>query len=240
MNRETKTLLLVDSSAASLFYWGMLLKRLDYTVLPMRNGEAALRAMEGAAPAVVITERALTGMSGEDLVRKMQADPLLRAVPVVLLTAEESGALKDECRRLGCAAWFPKTVEPELLYRTLQALSEATPRRNIRLNTSLKVIVGDGSTMGGTERTEFAAAISEGGLYVRTRYPQPQHAITPVRVFLENGEVRATALVLYSYTRDEGPYKEAGMGMKFTEISDHDRGLIRKFIKEQLIRDIAR
>ena len=240
MSRDARTLLVVDSSAASLFYWGMLLKRLEYMVMPMRNAEAALRAMEGVVPAVVVTERVLSGMSGEDLVRKMREDPRRKEVPVVMLTAAEDQEAKDACKRLGCAAWFPKTVEPDILYRSLQTLSEATPRQNIRLNTSLKVIVGDGSVAGGAERTEYAAAISEGGLYVRTRYPQPQNAVTPLRIVLESGEVRAKAVVLYSYTAHEGPYKEPGMGIKFTEISDRDRAAIRTFIKEQLTKDIAR
>lgn len=240
MGRETRTLLVVDSSAASLFYWGMLLKRLEYTVMPMRTAEAALRAMEGVVPAVVVTERALSGMTGEEMLRKMREDPRLKQVPVVMLTAQEDAEAQDACRKLGCAAWFPKTVEPDVLYRTLQSLSEATPRRNIRLNTSLKVIVGDGTLAGGTERTEYAAAISEGGLYIRTRYPQPQNTVTPVRIVLEGGEVKATAVVLYSYSKNEGPYQEAGMGIKFLEISARDRDLIRTFIKDQLTKDIAK
>lgn len=240
MARERRTLLVVDSSAASLFYWGMLLKRLEYMVMPMRNAEAALRAMEGVVPAVVVTDRVLSGMSGEDLLRKMRKDPRLKEVPVVMLTTPEDQEVKDACKRLGCSAWFPKTVEPDVLYRTLQALSEVTPRQNIRLNTSLKVIVGDGSVAGGAERTEYAAAISEGGLYIRTRYPQPRNALTPVRISLESGEIRAKAVVLYSYTANEGPYQEPGMGIKFVEIEERDRTAIRTFIKEQLTKDIAR
>ena len=240
MTRATRTLLVVDSSAASLFYWGMLLKRLEYTVMPMRNAEAALRAMEGVVPAVVITDRVLSGMSGTELLQAMKDDPRLRDVPVIMLTAQEDREAQDACSRLGCAAWFPKTVEPDVLYRMLQSLSEATPRRNIRLTTSLKVIVGDGSVAGGAERTEYAAAISEGGLYIRTRYPQPRNALTPVRIVLDSGEVRAKAMVLYSYGANEGPYHEPGMGIKFVEIAERDRAAIRTFIKEQLTKDIAR
>jgi hypothetical protein len=157
-----------------------------------------------------------------------------------MLTAQEDSQAQEECRRLGCAAWFPKTVEPDVLYRALQSLSESTPRQHIRLNTSLKVVVGDGSVAGGTERTEYAAAISEGGLYIRTHYPQPQNTVTPVRIFLETGEVRAKAVVLYSYCGNEGPYQQSGMGVKFVDISERDRAAIRKFIKEQLTKDISR
>jgi CheY-like chemotaxis protein len=240
MARETRTLLVVDSSATSLFYWGMLLKRLEYMVMPMRNAEAALRAMEGVVPALVVTDRVLSGMSGTELLQTMKRDPRLKDVPVVMLTAQEDREAQEACRRLGCAAWFSKAVEPDVLYRMLQSLSESTPRRNIRLNTSLKVVVGDGSVTGGAERTEYATAISEGGLYVRTQYPQPRNAQTPVRIHLESGIVRAKAVVLYSYAANEGPYGEPGMGIGFVEIDERDRAAIRAFIKEQLTKDIAR
>jgi CheY-like chemotaxis protein len=234
-----RTLLIVDNSATTLFYWGMLLKRLEYTVVSKRNAADALKAMEASVPAIILLEAALPGTDGVALLKEIKADPRFKDVPVVMLTSVTDPAVKAACERLGCAAWFPKDVEPDDLYQKVQSLVESTPRQHIRLNTSLKVIVGDGTVAGGSERTEYASAISEGGLYVRTQYPQPQNALTPVRLQLDSGVVRAKAVVLYSYAKHEGPYKEPGMGMKFTEISDAGRRLIRQFIKDQLTRDIA-
>lgn len=240
MAREWRTLLLVDASAASLFYWGMLLKRLEYSVMPMRSAEAALRAMESMVPAAVVTEQETGNLNGQDLLRRMKADPRLRDVPVIMLVGREEDTVREACTQLGCAAWFAKTVEPDALYRTLQSLTEATPRSNIRLNTSLAVVVGDGTVTGGAARAEQVLAVSEGGLYVRTQYPQPQHAVTPVRLSLPDGELAAKATVLYTYARNEGPYREAGMGLGFTEIAERDRARIRRFIREQLTKDISR
>jgi len=218
----------------------MLLKRLDYKVVSKRSAEEAMKVLEADPPSIVLTEIALPGMDGMGLLKAIKADRRHKHIPVVMLTASEDAALKAECGRLGCAAWFRKDAEPDDLYQKLQALVEETPRSHIRLNTSVKVVVGDGTAMGGSERTEYASAISEGGLYVRTQYPQPQNALTPVRILLDGGEARAKAVVLYSYTKSEGPYKEPGMGLKFVEISDQDRRLIRNFIKEHLTQGIAR
>ncbi|MBS1128984.1 MAG: response regulator [Nitrospirae bacterium] len=239
MARDVRNLLIVDNRAASLFYWGMLLKRLDYKVVSKRSAEEALKVLEDPRPAVVLTEVALPGMDGIALLKVIKEDPRYRDIPVVMLASTDDAATKDACTRLGCAAWFPKDVEPDDLYQKLQSLIETTPRSHIRLNTSVKVIVGDGTTMGGSARTEFASAISEGGLYVRTQYPQPQNALTPVRILLNDNEVRAKTVVVYSYAKNEGPYKEPGMGVKFVEISDRDRRLIRTFINEQLTKDIT-
>ena len=239
MDRKTRSILLVDSSASLLFYLAMLLKRLEYKVMTARSAEDALRMMEENLPSVVITEITLPNMSGIDFIRKIKDAAQFKAVPVVVLTAENDQSKRDTCVRMGCAACLAKPVEPDVLYRTLQVACESVPREHIRLTTSLKVIVGDGTAMGGASRTEYATAISEGGLFVRTLYPQPRNALTPIRIFLYDGVVNVKAVVLYTYNLGEGPFQEPGMGMKFVQISDTDRALIRKFIKDQLTRDIS-
>jgi len=238
-DREMRTILLVDSSASILFYLAMLLRRLEYRVVTARSCEEALRLMEGMVPAIVLTELSLPQTSGIQFLKQMKESARFKAVPVVILTSENDPGTKETCTRMGCAAYLHKPVEPDVLYRTLQSISESIPRMNIRLKTSLKVIIGDDSMAGGAKRAEVATAISEGGLYVRTLYPQPSNALTPLRIFIGDREIRATAVVLYSYALGEGPFEEPGMGMKFADISGDDRSLIRKFIKEQLTGDLA-
>jgi CheY-like chemotaxis protein len=238
MDREVRTVLIVDESASMLFYLGMLLKRLEYKAETARNAGDALRSMEQKQPSIVLTETKLPDMSGLNLLKRMKDSSLLKTIPVVMLTSEIEQGLRDTCMRMGCAAYLLKPVEPDVLYRTLQSVSEQMPRANIRLTTSLKVIVGDGTAMGGAMRTEYATAISEGGMYVRTFYPQPQNALTPVRIVLPEREIRAKAVVLYSFAEAAGPYREPGMGLKFVEISDADREAIRRFIKNRLTSDL--
>jgi CheY-like chemotaxis protein len=239
MDRKTRSILLVDSSASLLFYLAMLLKRLEYKVMTARSAEDALRMMEDNLPSIVLTEMTLPHMNGIDFIRKIKDTARFMAVPVVVLSSDSDPSKRDACMRLGCAACLAKPAEPDVLYRTLQSACESVPREHIRLSTSLKVIVGDGTVMGGASRTEYATAISEGGLFVRTLYPQPRNALTPIQIFLHNRVVNAKAEVLYIYNLGEGPFEEPGMGMKFVQISDSDRALIRKFIKEQLTKDIV-
>jgi two-component system chemotaxis response regulator CheY len=238
-DREVRTIMLVDSSASILFYIAMLLKRLEYKVVTARSAEDALRMMEDAVPAIVLTEIALPQMSGAELLKKIKGTARFKAVPVVILTGETDPGVKEACMRSGCAAYLAKPTDPEVLYRTLQSVSESMPRTHIRLNASLTVIVGDDSAIGGTKRTEYATAISEGGMYIRTLYPQPRNAVTPLLIHINDRKIRAKAVVLYTYALGEGPFEEPGMGVKFVEISDVDRACIRDFIKERLTRDIA-
>jgi hypothetical protein len=123
-------------------------------------------------------------------------------------------------------------VEPASLYRAVQAATETTPRSNIRLVTSLEAVVGD------ADRSAQATKISEGGLYLRTPVLRPKDAVTPVRIFIKDHEIKATAVVLYSHAPEGGAAGEAGMALKFIEITDEDRKFLRGFIKEQLTSDI--
>ncbi len=238
-DRESRTLLLVTSGASTLLYLSMLLRRLDYKVVTARSAEDALRIMEQSVPFIIITELVLPRMSGMQFLQQLKSKDALKAIPAVVLASDPEPGAQESCKRLGCAAFLKQPVEPDLLYRTLQSVSESMPRANIRLNASLKVIVGDGSLTGGVSRTEYATAISEGGLYIRTRYPQPRNALTPLRIFLPDCELLVKAIVLYSYEPGRGPDGEPGMGMKFVDLPDTDRLLIRAFIKQHLTKDIA-
>ncbi len=231
MGREVRTILVVDGSASSLFSMVMLLRRLEYRVATARSGGEALRALEKSAAAVVITDSVLPDMDGAGLLKALKADARWQNIPAVVLMSRQDQALQDACMRLGCAACLPKAFEPDELYRVVQSLSESAPRQHIRLATSIRVIVGDGTAVGGAERTELATAISEGGLYVKTRYPQPQNTVTPLRLLLGEREIRTKAAVLYSTPE--------GLGMRFTQLAAGDRELLRQFIKEQLTKDIG-
>jgi CheY-like chemotaxis protein len=216
----------------------MVLRRLEYKVVTARTAEEAMRMMETSEPDAVLTDASLPGMSGTELLARIKKTPRLRDTPVIVLGAEDDQQGRDACKRLGCADWFTRNVEPDVLYRALQTALESR-RHFIRLATSHKVIVGDGTATGGPQRTEFATEISEGGLFIRSRYPQPLNTILPVRIDLNGQEIRAKVVVLYSSTGTTGPSGEMGMGVKFVEISDRDRGLIRKFIKDQLTHGLA-
>jgi hypothetical protein len=116
---------------------------------------------------------------------------------------------------------------------------ETTPRGNIRISTSLRTIIGEGKAKDGAERTEYATALSEKGAYVRTLAPEARNALIPIRLFIQDREIRAKAVVLYTNAMERGAFREPGMGLKFIEISEDDRNFLRKFIHEQLISDIV-
>jgi CheY-like chemotaxis protein len=232
MDRPARTVLLVDKSTTLRYYHGMLLTRLDYAVLTAASPEEAMMIMERTVPSCVLSGFRFPMMSGLDLMKKLKGQERTRRVPVIVMTGEKDAAIRKACIELGCAGYLVKPVEPASLYREVQAATETTPRSNIRLGTSLKAVVGD------ADRSAQATMISEGGLYLRTPVLRPKDAVTPVRIFIKDREIKATAVVLYSHAPEGGAAGEAGMALKFIEITDEDRKFLRSFIKEQLTSDI--
>jgi two-component system chemotaxis response regulator CheY len=218
-----------------LYYHGALLKRLEYTVMTAATPEAALKYMEQELPSLVLTGMSFPRMTGMDFIKALKCTDRTKAIPLIVLTAEENAAVRSVCQSLGAAAYLVKPVDPAKLYKTIQAATELTPRENIRIHTSLKVVLDEGTPGGGgAERTERATSISEGGLYLQTFSPKPQHVVTPIRIFIGEREIRAKAEVLYTLALEDGPFKEPGMAIKFVELSDDDKNYLRSFIKEQV------
>jgi CheY-like chemotaxis protein len=177
MDREKRSLLVVDSSATYLFYMTMLLKKLDYTVRTSTSAEDALKQLAGPdpLPALVITDTALPNMNGIDMIRQIRKNPALKSIPVIIHTSETESAAKEACKLMECSDYFRKPADPDSLYRALQTATETLPRQNIRIDLSLDVEVGDKTA--GDVRREIVTTLSEGGLYIQSLSPEPLHTI---------------------------------------------------------------
>jgi two-component system cell cycle response regulator DivK len=231
---DRHSLLVVDSSATSLFYLAMMLKKLEYTVRTATTAELALQAMEDSLPALVMTETSLPGMSGVTLLETMKEDPRLKTIPVIIHTSDDAQSVREKCMAKGCAGYFKKPAEPDALYRAIQSATEATPRSTIRIETSLTVEVGDS----GSVRKEVVTSLSEGGAYVRTLTPAAVNTVVPLKIFFTNRQVSVKAEVHYSSVKIGGQHKQPGMGMQFVSISQEDKVFIREFIKEQIAKGL--
>ncbi len=234
-----KTIMLVDGSATLRYYYGILLKRLGFSVMIAETADEALSIMKDSVPALALVDSAILDAGGADFIRKIKSSSKPQPVPVIVFAERETPSSKEDFLRRGCSGFLIKHTEPGRLYQSIQAVLEPRPREYIRLDIPLKAKLGDGTSQGGVERTEYITTISEGGLYVRTLYPRPANTTTPVVLFIKDRAIRAKASVLYSQTLKVGAFREPGMGMKFTDISQEDRIFMRRFIKEQLTSDLV-
>jgi hypothetical protein len=125
------------------------------------------------------------------------------------------------------------------LYSAIQRATEKTPRQFVRLRTLLPVRVGGHTTLDAANSIEFVSELSENGVFVRTLNPRPVNAVVPVNLIIHSIPVKLTAVVIRSVIMSQGLFKEPGMGLKFVEITQTDRELLRNFIKGQIMKDIT-
>jgi response regulator RpfG family c-di-GMP phosphodiesterase len=238
-DRRKSYALLVDGYVKDLFATGMVLQRLDYEVYIANSGEDALKIISAALPELVITELSLQQMSGLELLVHLKHDTATRDIPVIVHTAVGDPKREEHCRASGCAAFLKKPVELDDLFCAIQAATEATPRRFIRLRTLLPVRVGGQTSSETVDSVEFVSELSENGMFVRTMTPRPVNAVVPVTLIIQSMAVKVKAVVARKSELSPGLFKEPGMGMRFVEISETSRELLRNFIKGQIMKEIT-
>ena len=84
-------------------------------VVALANGgaEGVVKA-RCLAPAVIVMDFSMPGLSGTDTLRQIRADPDISKTPVLMLTAWSSDASRREAENLG-ATWLEKPLTGEAL-----------------------------------------------------------------------------------------------------------------------------
>jgi CheY-like chemotaxis protein/chemotaxis signal transduction protein len=120
--------LLIDDSEAVLAYERSALSG-HYAVAVASDGAEGLEAMRASPPDVVVLDLSMPNMDGDELLEVMWADPTLRAIPVVIVSSEETRG--HACVRAGAAGFLPKPVTGnDLLAAVNRAYDAAADRRS--------------------------------------------------------------------------------------------------------------
>jgi DNA-binding response OmpR family regulator len=104
-------LLLVEDDADIRLVARMTLKRAGFTVTAVDNGLAALEAARTNPPDAILLDWMLPEMDGPEVCRRLKADPALRDVPVIFLTARSQSAEIGRGLALGAAGYIVKPFD---------------------------------------------------------------------------------------------------------------------------------
>lgn len=85
--------------------------------------------------------------------------------------------------------------------------------------------------------SEYSANISPGGLFLRTRAPQPPGTVLDFEFRLGDGFelIRGRGEVVWNRLEDEGPTRPAGMGLRFQELSEGSKDLIYRIVDQHVL-----
>ena len=86
------------------------------------GGDAAFDRACELNPDVIVTDLAMPDGDGWDLIQKLASDPRTKDIPVVMLTACATEAVRSRAEREGLAAFFFKPCAPDVLAAELRRL----------------------------------------------------------------------------------------------------------------------
>ncbi|MDA0312012.1 MAG: response regulator transcription factor [Gemmatimonadetes bacterium] len=86
------------------------------------TGQEALSSIERDIPHLVVLDRMLPGISGDEVLRKLRAEPATSGLPVLLLTARREQEDRIEGLELGADDYLTKPFSPRELTLRVQAI----------------------------------------------------------------------------------------------------------------------
>jgi signal transduction histidine kinase len=129
-----------------------------YDVEAVSDGEAALRAARASRPSLVLSDVMMPKLDGVGLLRALRADPELRTVPVILLSARAGEEARIEGLEAGADDYLIKPFSArELLARVAAHLEMANLRRQ---SESAIRALNDALREADVRKDEFLATLS--------------------------------------------------------------------------------
>lgn len=114
-------LLLVDDSEAVLAFGKAALAG-HYAVSTAMTGREALAKIPQIEPAAILLDLSMPEMDGDEVLARMQQDPQLRRIPVIIVSSEKKRA--EACLNAGAKAYLPKPVRKQDLLPLVERVLE--------------------------------------------------------------------------------------------------------------------
>jgi DNA-binding response OmpR family regulator len=100
----------------------MVLRSHGFEVRVAEDGVQALAALEQNIPALIITDLMMPRIDGQELVRRVRANPHYRSIPIVVLTVLSDQEREFSLLELGADDYCSKTVQPRVLLKRIDRL----------------------------------------------------------------------------------------------------------------------
>src|SRR3954463_9875854 len=118
---ESGSILVVDDDPINRRLLARALDALGHAVLTAANGREALAVIRDDEPDVVLLDIVMPEMDGVAVLEHIKADPALRDVPVIMVSALEDVEGVIRCIELGAEDYLPKPFDPVLLRARVRA-----------------------------------------------------------------------------------------------------------------------
>lgn len=220
--------LMVDDAGLFQMLESSFLRRFGCEILRAADG-AELVARAGVVfPDLILLDAERPGCDAPGCLRALKSDPLLRSIPVLVITSAERLA---DCAAAGADATLVRPVQTGALDLALSSIGRGTCRNGRRRAVRLSARI---AAPGGAWRGRIKD-ISRSGLFVAM--PQPPPLLVSVEVSLrlpaaEGGcPLNARGVVVRQVTPDPESHLIAGVGVRFTDLDAATESILDSFVR---------
>lgn len=118
----TRSVLVVDDEPNIVLSLEFLLKQAGYEVRIARSGEEAVKAVAVQAPELIILDVMLPTLDGFHVCETIRADPKLRAVRILMLTAKSRDVEREKALALGADDYITKPFSTRELVERVKSI----------------------------------------------------------------------------------------------------------------------
>ncbi|MCK0210029.1 response regulator [Starkeya koreensis] len=115
-----KTVLIVEDNELNMKLFNDLLEAHGYSTVGTRNGVEVLGLARRHRPDLILMDIQLPEVSGLDVTRALKADPELKAIPVIAVTAFAMKGDEERIREGGCEAYLSKPISVSKFLETVR------------------------------------------------------------------------------------------------------------------------
>ncbi len=120
----TAKILIVEDHPLHMRLMEMTLKDKGYILLRAIDGPEGLAIAERERPDLILMDIRLPRMSGFEVARRLRANPELRHIPIIALTAHAMASDRESVTNSGCDAYITKPIDTRELPRVICEILE--------------------------------------------------------------------------------------------------------------------
>lgn len=118
-----KKILIVDDSSMIRLVVTKAARKAGYEVIEASNGKEGLEELtKNDQISLILSDINMPIMDGIEMVTQIKKDDNTKFIPVVMLTTEDSDALKKKGRELGVKAWMVKPFNEKTFIKAMMKL----------------------------------------------------------------------------------------------------------------------
>jgi two-component system cell cycle response regulator DivK len=116
------TILIVEDNEMNRDMLSRRLERKGYQILIAMDGAMGIEVARQKSPDLILMDMSLPVVDGWEATRQLKADPALRHIPVIALTAHAMANDREKALEAGCDEYDTKPIELPRLLAKMEAL----------------------------------------------------------------------------------------------------------------------